>query len=144
MNMTNSKYKNKYRIPSARLQTWDYGSNAAYFVTICTQNRTNYFGEIINQKMQLSELGQLANQFWIEIPNHFSFVNLGEFIIMPNHLHGIIIIDKNNDNGSIETSQNECNDDTSQNERNVQTPNLGVSIATTDYTTSNNDFNSSP
>lgn len=73
------KYQNKYRIPSARLQSWDYGSNAAYFITICTQNREHYFGEIANHEMQLNEIGKLANQFWIEIPNHFPFVELGEY-----------------------------------------------------------------
>src|SRR5258708_33203920 len=88
------KYQNKYRIPSARLQTWDYGSNAAYFTTICTTNREHFFGEIMNGIMQLSEIGKIANQFWIEIPNHFPFVILDEFIVMPNHIHGIIVIDR--------------------------------------------------
>ena len=95
------KYKNKYRIPSARLQNWDYGSNAAYFVTICTRHREHYFGEIAVETgrcpvstTQLSEIGLLAKQYWEEIPIHFPFVNLGAFVIMPNHVHGIIIIDK--------------------------------------------------
>ncbi|HNX44188.1 MAG TPA: hypothetical protein PLJ84_01805 [Bacteroidales bacterium] len=91
------KFQNKYRIPSARLQNWDYGSNAAYFVTICTQNRENYFGKIVETpivKMELSELGKIANQIWNEIPIHFPFVELGEFVVMPNHVHGIIVIDK--------------------------------------------------
>ncbi len=88
------KYQNKYRIPSARLQSWDYSSNAAYFITICTAKREHYFGEIANGKMDLSEQGKMANQFWLEIPDHFSFVFLDEFVVMPNHMHGIIIIDK--------------------------------------------------
>ncbi|MGB1205808.1 MAG: transposase [Chitinophagales bacterium] len=87
------KFKNKYRIPSARLQTWDYGSNAAYFVTICTQNRQHYFGEIRNEDMQLSEMGVLAQKYWYEIPNRFPFVELDAFVVMPNHVHGIIVID---------------------------------------------------
>jgi len=93
------KYQDKYRIPSARLSSWDYGSNAAYFITICTANREHFFGEIINGKMQLSETGKIANQYWSEIPEHFSFVILDEFVVMPNHIHGIIVIDKpgNND-----------------------------------------------
>ncbi len=89
------KFRNKYRIPSARLQHWDYGTNGAYFITICTKNREHYFGNIINDEMQLNELGQLANQYWLEIPRHFPFVELGSFVIMPNHVHGILIIDKN-------------------------------------------------
>lgn len=117
MNSNNNEFQNKYRIPSNRLQKWDYSINDAYFVTICTQNRECYFGEIFNQEMQLSELGQLAFQFWMEIPNHFSFVKLGGFVIMPNHMYGIIIIDKNN--GVRITS--------SQIERTLATPNLGVS-----------------
>ena len=55
------KYKNKYRIESARLQTWDYGSNAAYFVTICAADRKHYFGEIDNVEMVLSKIGTTIN-----------------------------------------------------------------------------------
>lgn len=88
------KYQNKYRIPSARLRSWDYSSNAAYFITICTAKREHYFGKIIEGKMDLSEQGKMANQFWLEIPNHFAFAFLDEFVVMPNHVHGIIIIDK--------------------------------------------------
>lgn len=100
------KYQNKYRIPSARLQDWDYGWNAPYFVTICTQNREHYFGKIGNGKMQLSEIGEIAKKCWIEIPEHFTFVELGAFVVMPNHVHGIIIINKQNDgrnDGNVET-----------------------------------------
>lgn len=89
------KFRNQYRIPSTRLQHWDYGTNGAYFITICTKNREHYFGNITNDEMQLNELGQLANQYWSEIPEHFSFVELGNFVVMPNHIHGILIIDKN-------------------------------------------------
>lgn len=88
-----NKFKNKYRISSARLQTWDYSNNGAYFITICTQNRHHFFGHIQNQEMQLSEIGKLAEQFWLEIPNHFPMVELGNFVVMPNHVHGILIID---------------------------------------------------
>ena len=87
-------YKHKYRIKSARLAGWDYGHNGAYFVTICTAHRHHYFGEIIHDKMILNELGQTAHSYWLEIPNHFPFVRLGNHVIMPNHVHGIIIIDK--------------------------------------------------
>ncbi len=88
------KFQNKYRIPSARLQTWDYGSNAAYFITICTKKREHYFGEIVNEAMQLNEIGKFAEQYWLEIAVHFSFIELGNFVVMPNHMHGILIIDK--------------------------------------------------
>jgi len=88
------KFKNKYRIPSARLQSWDYGANGAYFITICTQNREHFFGEIANNEMQLNEWGQWAEKYWTEIPNHFPFIELGNFVVMPNHTHGILIFDK--------------------------------------------------
>lgn len=87
-----NQFQNKYRIPSARLQTWDYSSNGAYFITICTQNRQHFFGNIHNGVMQLSDIGKFAEHFWVEIPNHFPFVELGNFVIMPNHVHGILII----------------------------------------------------
>jgi len=90
------KFKNKYRIPSARLQNWDYGSDGSYFITICTKGREHFFGEIINDEMQLSEMGKLAEHYWIDIPNHFKYIELGNFVVMPNHVHGILIIDKIN------------------------------------------------
>ncbi len=108
------KFKNKYRIPSARLPSWDYGWNAAYYVTICTGHRVEYFGKIENGQMALSVIGKMAEQYWREIPNHFPFVILDAYVIMPNHVHGIIIINKT-DNGDV------TDDD------NVETPKLGVS-----------------
>ena len=58
-----NKYLNKYRIPSARLQSWDYSNNGAYFITICTKSRNHYFGEISKEEMQLSDIGKLAVHF---------------------------------------------------------------------------------
>ena len=98
------KYKNKFRISSSRLQNWDYGWNAPYFVTICTANRECYLGEIQNNEMILSEIGFKANEFWLEIPEHFPFVKLDEFVVMPNHVHGIIIIDKPDDGRNDENN----------------------------------------
>ncbi|WP_430932173.1 transposase [Saccharicrinis sp. 156] len=91
------KFKGKYRIESARMQNWDYGWNASYFVTICTQNREHYFGEIENNEMILSEIGKMADKYWYEIPEQFPFVKLDEFVVMPNHIHGIVVIDKQDD-----------------------------------------------
>ncbi len=90
------KYKGKYRIPSARWAVWDYGSNAAYFVTICINDRSHGFGEITNGEIILTSLGQAAMDCWNEIPIRFPFVILDGFVVMPNHVHGIIIIDKPN------------------------------------------------
>jgi REP element-mobilizing transposase RayT len=92
------RFRDKYRIPSARLQQWDYGWNGSYFVTINTANRKHYFGVIIDGKMHLSEIGKLADKYWLEIPDHFPFVLLGVHQIMPNHVHGIITIDKPKNN----------------------------------------------
>jgi REP element-mobilizing transposase RayT len=86
------KFKNKYRIPSARLQNWNYCWEAAYFITICTKDRINFFGEIQNNNLILSPLGEIAENIWNEIPNHFSNVESGAFVVMPNHVHGILII----------------------------------------------------
>jgi REP element-mobilizing transposase RayT len=88
------RYKGKYRISSARLKNWDYGSNAPYFVTICTENKISYFGAIQEGQMHLSDLGQLANKYWLEIENKFPFVVLDHFVVMPNHIHGIINISR--------------------------------------------------
>lgn len=97
------KYKNKYRIPSTRLKNWDYGSNAAYFITICTQDRQHFFGTIANAEMRLNEIGQLAEKYWMEIPIHFPFIELGNFVIMPNHVHGILIMNKMDAMLSVDT-----------------------------------------
>lgn len=102
-----NKFQNKYRIPSARLQTWDYANNGAYFITICTQNRHHFFGTIQNQEMQLSEIGKLSAQFWMEIPNHFPFIELGNFVVMPNHVHGILIINHSVETRFIASNNNE-------------------------------------
>ena len=88
------KFKNKYRVESARLYGYDYGQNGAYFITICTKDRFHHFGKISNGKMILSEIGNYATEYWRNIPQQFPFVKLDEFIVMPNHIHGIIIIDK--------------------------------------------------
>jgi len=85
-------YKNKYRIESARWRNWDYTNPGAYFVTICTKNREHFFGTCANERMCLNNIGALAWQFWHEIPEHFPHVHLDQFVIMPNHVHGIIII----------------------------------------------------
>ena len=89
------KFQNKCEAKSARLENYDYSQNGLYFVTICTQDRECFFGGVKNGEMILSEIGKIANQFWQEIPAHFSFVNLDEFVVMPNHVHGVLEIWKN-------------------------------------------------
>ena len=97
------KYQKKYRIPSARLQGYDYGSAGMYFITICTANREYYFGEIVGD-MQLSEIGKIAQNEWyktLEIRPDMN-LQLDAFIVMPNHIHGIIVIGENEYNGGID------------------------------------------
>lgn len=86
------KFKNKYRVSSARLQNWDYSWAGAYFITICTEKRRCYFGEISDKQMKLSPVGAVANVLWHEIPYHVPNIELGAFIVMPNHIHGVLII----------------------------------------------------
>ncbi len=99
------KFQGVYRIPSARLTGYDYGSNGDYFVTICTKNRQPYFGEVISidgkDIVQVSEIGRIAETFWKKIPEHFSFVIMDEFVVMPNHLHGVLKIRKKEMQGPV-------------------------------------------
>jgi len=86
------KNRNKYRIKPARLPNWDYRWAGAYFITICTQNRMHYFGKVVDGNMVLSNIGMIANKMWYEIKHHTGNVELGAFIVMPNHVHGILIL----------------------------------------------------
>ena len=86
-------FKNKYRIESTRLKGWDYASTGLYFVTICTRNRECCLGEITASEMRLSPIGDIAQQFWLGIPGHSrGQIGIDAFVVMPNHLHGIIVI----------------------------------------------------
>jgi len=85
-------FKNKYRVESARLKDWDYHNPGFYFVTLCTKNREHYFGQIADGEMHLSVVGEIVAQCWCEIPAHHADVELDEFVVMPNHVHGIVVI----------------------------------------------------
>jgi REP element-mobilizing transposase RayT len=76
-----------------RIKKFDYSHPNFYFVTICTKDRREHFGEIFDCEMVLNNAGQAAEDFWEEIPKHYDNVELDEFIIMPNHLHGIVILE---------------------------------------------------
>jgi REP element-mobilizing transposase RayT len=75
---------------SIRLKGYDYAQAGLYFITFCCQDRAFLFGEIENGRMKLNDKGKIANDCWMEIPNHFPNVALHEHIVMPNHIHGII------------------------------------------------------
>ncbi|WP_332367608.1 glucose-6-phosphate dehydrogenase [Spirosoma telluris] len=92
------RFRNKYRIASARAAWWDYGWAGAYFITICTAQRHHYFGNIDQGQMKLSSVGILADVFSHEIRHHSQLVELGTFVVMPNHIHGILILTGGNGN----------------------------------------------
>jgi len=75
-----------------RLRNHDYSSPGVYFITICTDNRKHFFGEITNMQMTYTPIGEIALQYWNEIPHHFPQIKLRAFVIMPNHIHGIMQI----------------------------------------------------
>ena len=79
---------------SHHLQGYDYASIGGYFVTICTHNKNHHFGDIVYGVMCLSDIGQIATHTWQTIPDIFVSVKLGDFVIMPNHVHVIIFLDE--------------------------------------------------
>ncbi len=80
----------KHHRRSIRLQGYDYSQEGLYFITICCQDRAHLFGEVVDGEMILNGAGLQAQKCWQDIPNHFPNAVLHEFIIMPNHIHGII------------------------------------------------------
>lgn len=117
------KFQNTYRIPSARADWHGYGGGV-YFVTICTQNREHYFGEIMREcygdgvryrgmqtkmtepRMHLSEIGQYAQEQFMNVEVHYPYARIPLFVVMPNHVHAIVIIDGDK---SIENDIQESN-----------------------------------
>jgi REP element-mobilizing transposase RayT len=77
---------------SIRLRGYDYSQAGAYFVTICTDQREPLFGEVVDGNMALNPFGGIVDATWNDLPNHFSHVELDAFVIMPNHVHGIIVL----------------------------------------------------
>jgi len=84
-----SKMRNRRSI---RLPEYDYSQPGAYFVTVCTQERGPLFGEVVDGAMRLNEAGRTAQACWEEIPTHFRGITVDAFVVMPNHIHGIVII----------------------------------------------------
>ena len=80
---------------SIRLQNYDYSQAGAYFVTICVQERVCLFGDVVDGAMQVGNIGRIISVCWAEISDHFPTVDLDAFVIMPNHVHGIIVLRNN-------------------------------------------------
>jgi len=96
-------FRNKYQIESNRLNCWDYSSPGYYFVTICVKNMQCDFGQVIDQKMHYSENGQIIAEEWIRTAIIRSNIALDQWVVMPNHIHGIILI--KNDRYNVETTR---------------------------------------
>ena len=95
--MTNDKFRDRYRIASARLPQWNYASVGWYFVTICTKNRELYFGDVIVKSngeydVRLSEVGKIVKSELLETQIARPNINIDTFVIMPNHVHLLLEI----------------------------------------------------
>ena len=144
--MDETKYKGRYRIPSARAW-WHQYNGGTYFVTICTKNREHFFGEIKDGVMTLSELGDYLKQQILSTPQVRPDMNLEipVFTIMPNHVHLLVIIGENVYNTPVDyASEQKCTDsiDVSENAFSPQRKNLasvirGIKTATTSYALNN-------
>ncbi len=77
---------------SGRLTDFDYSQQGAYFITICTYDRFNFFGKIQNGEVILSPMGKTVEKSWLEIPEYYIGIEVDHFVIMPNHIHGIVIV----------------------------------------------------
>ncbi len=83
---------NRLHRRSIRMQGYDYARAGAYFMTICTQHHLCLFGKVIDGKMQLNGAGQMVHTTWHQLPNRFDTLALDEFVVMPNHIHGILVL----------------------------------------------------
>jgi putative transposase len=102
------KFRNKYRTGTIRLKNWDYGSHGLYFVTICVKDRVHYFGEIEGDpgsetessemksiaSLRMTEIGKIAHDNFETISTFHPYVEVDEVVIMPDHVHGILFINK--------------------------------------------------
>jgi putative transposase len=104
-------FKDRYRAESSRLKGWDYSAVGYYFVTICTRNRECWLGEVANGIMRLSSVGEIIAAEWQKTSSLRENVTLDEWVVMPNHIHGIVCI---NNPAPVETHcnaspQSHCN-----------------------------------
>lgn len=116
------KYKpEKHHRRPIRLKEYDYSQPGAYFVTICAWDRKCFFGDVINGEMELNRYGRIIEGEWLQTGNVRSNVEIDQYVVMPNHIHGILIINENNNHPAThnantdENGVNEQNDATHQN-----------------------------
>ncbi len=127
------KFQNKYRVELARRKGWDYSRAGCYFVTICAKNKEMVFGDVLGNgdeaRVELSEIGKIVKGEWLRTPAIRWNVELDEWIIMPNHIHGIIVINKQIVERNVETHCNaSLRDDEYQNKFGLQSNNLAAII----------------
>lgn len=118
MNQTN------YRRQSRRLQSWDYASNGYYFVTICVKDHENILGDIIDGNIELSDIGKIVKEEWLKTGLIRKNVYLDEWVIMPNHLHGIIKMEKPTSQRDVAT----INETTNKNNKTLISQSIGAII----------------
>ncbi len=105
---------------SIRLKDYNYTSGGGYFITICTQNREKLFGDIIDEEMLLNDVGKITQKYLVEISSHFINIVIDEYIIMPNHIHSIIILQKTDSRSGVT-----CNASTKKNKYSQISPKPG-------------------
>ena len=98
------KFQGKYRIDSARAKWWDYTNPGDYFITICTRKKVHLFGYVKDGEMILNDYGKIVSDCWFDLPNHYNNIVLGEFQIMPNHIHCIVgVKESKSESATVET-----------------------------------------
>ncbi len=118
-----------------RLKNFDYSNTGAYFVTLCTQNMESYFGVIKDGEKVLNKFGKLTEKYWKEIPKHYDNIGIDEYVIMPNHIHGIIMIFESRGNTNLAEERStkglsvgteHCSDPQYINKTNIKSKNYGI------------------
>lgn len=105
--ITMTLFNNKYRVESARLKGWDYSNTGLYYITICTHDMQKFFGEIKNGSVILSDAGKIVDVEWLNNAVVRENVILDEYVVMPNHFHGIIALEKIPVKSSLKESRRE-------------------------------------
>ncbi|WP_203415530.1 transposase [Candidatus Scalindua japonica] len=120
--------KTKHGRRSIRLKEYDYSREGAYFVTICLQDKECLLGEAIESKTVLNDAGEMVEKWWSVLPEKYSTISLDEYIIMPNHMHGIIII--NGPSVSVGADQCVCPTDypTRKNREMIKSKHIGLPL----------------
>ena len=85
----------KHHRRSIRLKGYDYAQAGAYFITVCSDQRARIFGEIVEGQFKSSDVGLVVKRIWENLPNHYAHLTLDAFVVMPNHIHGLLMLSEN-------------------------------------------------